>query len=114
LPPADTNHGHTADRQDRCEFGKTLFASGDCPRPGDVQLDGSCLCVPHAKLMRLEGQESTLLDKVFEMDKWLDGPGTRANQLYWQRMLRQRDEAVERLRFNRTLLEAHEEAIQHR
>ena len=114
MPPADTNHGHTADRQDRCEFGKTLFASGDCPRPGDVQLDGSCLCVPHAKLMRLEVQESTLLDKVFEMDKWLDGPGTRANQSRWWRVLRQRDEAVERLRFNRTLLEAHEEAIQHR
>ena len=114
MPPADTNHGHTADRQDRCEFGKTLFASGDCPRPGDVQLDGSFLCVPHAKLMRLEVQQSTLLDKVFEMDKWLDGPGTRANQSRWWRALRQRDEAVERLRFNRTLLEAHEEAIQQR
>jgi hypothetical protein len=38
------------------------------------------------------------------------------DQLHWQRVLYQRDEVVERLRFNRTLLEAHahEEAIQHR
>ena len=114
MPPADTNHGHTADRQDRCEFGKTLFASGDCPRPGDVQLDGSFLCVPHAKLMRLEVQQSTLLGTVFEMDKWLDNPNNRADQLHWQRVLGQRDEVLEQLRFNRTLLEAHEEAIQQR
>jgi hypothetical protein len=114
LPPADTNHGHTADQQDRCEFGKTLFARGDCPRPGDVQLDGSLLCVRHAKLLRLEVQESTLLDKVFEMDKWLDDPNNRADELHWRRVLRERDEDVEQLRFNRTLIEAHKEANQQR
>jgi hypothetical protein len=70
-------------------------------------LDGSLLCVPHAELLRLEVQQSTLLGTVFEMDKWLDNPNNRADQLYWQRMLRQRDETVEQLRFNRRLVEAH-------
>ena len=77
-------------------------------------MDGSLLCVPHAKLLRLEVQESTLLDKVFEMDKWLDDPNNRADELHWRRVLRERDEDVEQLRFNRTLIEAHKEANQQR
>ena len=77
-------------------------------------MDGSLLCVPHAKLLRLEVQESTLLDKVFEMDKWLDDPNNRAGELHWRRVLRERDEDVEQLRFNRTLIEAHKEANQQR
>ena len=105
---------HTADQQPHCEFGKTLLSEGECQRLGEVQVDGSLLCEPHAQLLKLEVREGILLSKVFKMDKWLDGPGTRANQSRWWRVLRQRDEAVERLRFNRTLLEAHEEAIQHR
>jgi hypothetical protein len=77
-------------------------------------LDGSLLCVPHAELLRLEAQEGTLLGTVFEMDKWLDNPNNRADQLHWQRVLGERDEVVEQLRFNRTLLEAHKEADFHR
>ena len=114
MPPADTNHGHTADRQDRCEFAKTLFAEGECQRLGEVQFDGSLLCVPHAELLRLKVEESKLLGRVFEMDKWLDNPNNRVDQLHWRRVLHQRDEVLEQLRFNRTLLEAHEEAIQQR
>ena len=68
----------------------------------------------YAKRLRLEAQESKLLGTVFEMDKWLDNPDNRADQLRWQRLLRERDEVVEQLRFNRTLLEAHKEAIQQR
>jgi hypothetical protein len=68
----------------------------------------------YAKRLRLEAQESTLLGTVFEMDKWLDNPDNRADQLRWQRLLRERDEVVEQLRFNRTLLEAHKEANQQR
>jgi len=68
----------------------------------------------YGKQLRLEAQESTLLGTVFEMDKWLDNPDNRADQLRWRRLLRERDEVVEQLRFNRTLLEAHEEAIQQR
>jgi hypothetical protein len=99
----------TADRQPRCEFGKTLFEEGECRRPGEVQLDGSVLCVPHAKLLRLQVRENLTLGRVFEMDKWLDDPSNRADELHWQRVLHQRDEAVEQLRFNRTLIEAHNE-----
>jgi hypothetical protein len=68
----------------------------------------------YGKQLRLEAQESTLLGTVFEMDKWLDNPDNRADQLRWQRLLRERDEVVEQLRFNRTLLEAHKEADQQR
>jgi hypothetical protein len=70
-------------------------------------LDGSVLCVPHAKLLRLQVRENLLLGTVFEMDKWLDDPNSRADQLRWQRVLRERDEVEEQVRFNRTLIEAH-------
>ena len=102
----DTN-GHNADQQPRCEFGKSLFAEGECPRPAEVQLDGSLQCVPHAKLRRLEAREGNLLGTVFEMDKWLDNPNNRADELRWRRLMHERDEAVEQLRFNRALSEAH-------
>jgi hypothetical protein len=103
-----------ADHEPRCEFAETLFTEGECQRLGEVQVDGSLLCVPHAELLRLKVREGTLLGTVFEMDKWLDNPNNRADELRWRRLLRERDEVVDQLRFNRMLLEAHEEAIQHR
>jgi hypothetical protein len=108
MPLEDTNghNGHNADQRLRCEHGKTLFGRGECPRPAEIQLDGSLLCLAHAKLLRLEVRESTLLGTVFEMDKWLENPSNRADQFRWRRLLHQRDEAVEQLRFNRTLIEA--------
>ena len=109
----DTNE-QTTEQQSRCEFAKTLFSEGECQRPGVDQLNGSLLCVPHAELLRLEAREDTLLGTVFEMDKWLDNPNNRADQLHWQRVLGQRDEVLEQLRFNRTLLEAHKAAVQQR
>ena len=105
---------HTADQQARCEFDKPFFTEGECQRLGEVQVDGSLLCVPHTELLRLQAQEGTLLVRVFELDKWLDNPNNRADELRWRRLLRERDEVVDQLRFNRRLLEAHEEAIQHR
>ena len=81
-----------------------VYANG-----GEVQLDGSVLCVPHAELLRLEVQQSTLLGTVFEMDKWLDNPNNRADELRWRRVLHQRDETVEQLRVNRSLVGAHKE-----
>jgi hypothetical protein len=105
---------HTEDQQARCEFDKPFFSEGECQWPGEVQLDGSLLCVPHAELLRLKVREGTLLGTVFEMDKWLDNPNNRADELRWRRLLRERDEVVDQLRFNRMLLESHEEAIQHR
>jgi hypothetical protein len=105
MAPDGTDH-RTTGQQPRCEFGKTLFAEGDCQRPGEVQVDGSLLCEPHAKLLRLEMRGSTMLGTVFEMDKWLDNPNNRTDHHYWQRVLRERDETVEQLRFNRKLIEA--------
>ena len=105
----DTNV-HTTEVQPHCEFGKTLFLEGECQRTGEVQLDGSLLCVPHAELLRLEVRENTLLGTVFEMDKWLDNPDNREDQLHWRRVLHQRDEVVEQLRVNRTLIGAHKVA----
>ena len=66
------------------------------------------------ELLRLEAREKAMLGKVFEMDKWLDEPNNQANNLHWRRVLRERDEALEQLRFNRTLIEAHEEANRQR
>jgi len=109
----DTNV-HTTDQRPRCESGKTLFSEGECPRSGEVQLDGSLLCVSHAELLRLERRENTLLGTVFEMDNWLDNPNNRTDQLHWRRVLIQRDEVVEQLRFNRTLIEARKVAAQQR
>ena len=106
MPLEDTN-GHNADQRLRCEYGKTLFGRGECPRVAEIQLDGSLLCLAHTKLLRLEERESTLLGKVFEMDQWLENPSNRADELHWRRLLHERDEAVEQLRFNRTLIEAH-------
>jgi hypothetical protein len=102
---------HTADQQARCEFDKPFFTEGECQRLGEVQFDGSLLCVPHTELLRLQAQEGTLLVRVFELDKWLDNPNHRADQLYWQRVLGQRDEVLEQVRFNHTLIEAHKEVV---
>jgi hypothetical protein len=51
---------------------------------------------------------------VFEMDKWLENPSNRAEQLHWRRRLHEREEVLEQLRFNRTLIEAHKERDQQR
>jgi hypothetical protein len=66
------------------------------------------------ELLRLEAREEAMLGKVFEMDKWLDEPNNQSDNLHWRRVLRERDEALEQLRFNRTLIEAHEKANQQR
>jgi hypothetical protein len=104
----DTNV-HTTEVQRRCEYVKPLFSEGECQRTGEVQLDGSVLCVPHAELLRLVDHSSTLLGTVFEMDKWLDNPDNRADELRWRRLMHQRDEAVEHLRYLRILIDAYKE-----
>jgi hypothetical protein len=104
VSPGDTNEG-PADQQSYCEIGKTLTGE-KCRKPGEVQLDGSLLCVHHAELLRLEDHSDILLGTVFEMDKWLDNPDSRADELRRRRMLRQRDEVVEELRSTRTLIAA--------
>jgi hypothetical protein len=111
LATEETN-AHAAQPRPRCEYGKTLFFEGECQSTGEVRSDGgSLLCVPHAELVRLEEREATMLGEVFEMDKWLDDPRNRIDNLQWRRELRRRDETLQQLRSNRALIEACREAI---
>ena len=102
--PEDTNE-QFADQQPRCETGKTLTAEGECQRLGEVQLDGSLLCVAHAELHRLEALSEIMLGKVFQMDEWLESVDGEADELRVRRAEHHRKELVEQLRFNRTRIE---------
>jgi hypothetical protein len=106
-PEEDTNEQLITDQlftdqQPRCEIGKVLTAEGECRRLGEVQLDGSLLCTPHAELLRLESHSETTLGVVFEMDQWLENTDGEADELRVERVEQQRKEVVEQLRFNRT------------
>jgi hypothetical protein len=90
----------SADQQPRCEIDKILTAEGECLRPGEVQLDGSVLCVSHAELLRLKDRSETMLGTVFEMDKWLESVDGEAEELRVRRIEHQRNEIVEQLRFD--------------
>jgi hypothetical protein len=95
----------SADQQPRCEIDKVRKAQGECLRPGEVQLDGSVLCVRHAKLLRLEDHSETLLGEVFEMDQWLESVDGQADELGVRRAEHHRDDLAEQIRFNRTQIE---------
>ena len=97
----DTNE-QFVDQQPRCEIGKTLIAEGECRRLGEVQLDGSLLCVSHAELLRLKDRSETMLGTVFEMDQWLESVDGEADELRVRRIEHQRNEVVEQLRFDST------------
>jgi hypothetical protein len=97
----DTNE-QFADQQPRCEIAKTLIAEGECQRLGEVQLDGSLLCVAHAELLRLGERSEALLGEVFQMDEWLESVDGEADELRVRRAEHHRNELVEQLRFNRT------------
>ena len=97
----DTNI-HTAEQQPRCEIGKVLIAEGECWRPGEVQLDGGLVCVPHSELLRLEDRSETMLGKVFEMDQWLESVDGQVDEFRVRRAEHHRNELVEQLRFNRS------------
>ena len=98
----DTNEQFITDRQPRCEIGKVLTAEGECQRLGEVQLDGTLLCVHHAELFRLEGSSEALLGEVFKMDEWLESVDGEADEERVRRAEHHRNEMVEQLRFNRT------------
>ena len=91
----------SADQQSLCEIDKIRKAEGECLRPGEVQLDGSLLCVRHAELLRLENHSETMLDEVFKMDQWLESVDGQADELGIRRAEHHRDEFVEKLRLNR-------------
>ena len=97
----DTNEQST-DQQSRCEIDKILTQEGECQRLGEVQFDGSLLCVSHADLLRLKDRSETMLGVVFEMDQWLESVDGQADELRVRRIEHQRNEVVEQLRFDRT------------
>ena len=94
-----------AEQQTRCEIGKILIVEGECQRLGEVQLDGSLLCVAHAELLRLGERSEALLGEVFKMDEWLDSVDGQADELRVRRAEYHRNELVEQLRFIRTGIE---------
>ena len=100
-PEEDTNE-QSADQQSHCEIDKILTQEGECLRLGEVQLDGSVLCVGHAELLRLEDHSETMLGEVFEMDQWLESIDGQADELGVRRAEHHRNELVEQLRLNRT------------
>jgi hypothetical protein len=102
VPPDEVTNEHLTDQQPRCEIGKVLTAEGACQRLGEVHIDGSLLCTPHAELLRLENQSQTLLGTVFEIDQWLESTDGEADEVRVRRVERERNEVVEELRFNRT------------
>ena len=92
----------SADEQPRCEIDKILTAEGECQRLGEVQLNGSLLCMAHAELLRLGERSEALLGEVFKMDEWLESVDGQADELRVRRAEHHRNELVEQLRFNRT------------
>jgi hypothetical protein len=102
--PEDTNE-QFPNQPPRCEIGKTLMAEGECRRLGEVQLDGSLLCVAHAGLLRLQDRSEALLGEVFQMDEWLDSVDGEADELRVRRAEHHRNELVEQLRFDRARMQ---------
>jgi hypothetical protein len=100
----DTNE-QFADQQPRCEIAKTLIAEGECQRLGEVQLDGSQVCVAHAEVLRLGERSEALLGEVFKMDEWLESVDGEADELRVRRAEHHRNELVEQLRFNRSRMD---------
>src|SRR5215211_772977 len=95
----------SADQQSHCEIDKIRKAEGECLRLGEVQVDGSLLCVSHAELLRLEDHSETMLGEVFEMDQWLESVDGQADELGVRRAEHHRNELVEQIRLNRTQIE---------
>ena len=95
----------SANEQPRCEIDKIRKSEGECLRPGEVQLDGSVLCVRHAELLRLEDHSETMLGEVFEMDQWLESVDGQADESDVRRAEHHRNELKEQIRYNRTQIE---------
>ena len=95
----------SADQQPRCEIDKLSTSEGECLRLGEVQLDGSVLCVRHVELLRLEDYSEKMLGEVFEMDQWLESVDGQVDELRVRRAEHHRTDLVEQIRSNRTLME---------
>ena len=93
-----------SDQQPQCEIAK-IHISGECQRLGEVQLNGSLLCVPHAELLRLQNRSETMLGEVFKMDQWLESVDGQADELRVRRAEHHRNVLVEQLRFDRARIQ---------
>ena len=105
MSPEEVANQQFADQQSRCEIAKTFIAEGECQRLGEVQLNGSLLCVAHAELLKMRERSEALLGEVFRMDAWLESVDGQADELRVRRAEHHRNELVEQLRFNRTRIE---------
>ena len=103
-PEEDTNE-QFSDQQPRCGIAKIHIAEGECQRLGEVHLDGSVLCVPHAELLRLQNRSETMLGEVFKMDQWLESVDGQADELRVRRAEHHRNVLVEQLRFDRARIQ---------
>ena len=101
-PEEDTNEQFITDQRPRCEIGKVLIAGEECQRLGEVQLDGSLLCVHHAELLRVGERSENLICTVYVMDQWLDSTDGEADEEHVRRVEQHRKEIVEQVRLNRT------------
>jgi len=95
----------SAAEQPRCEIVKIRRAERECLRPGEVQLDGSVLCVRHAELLGLEDHSETLLGEVFKMDQWLESVDGHTDESRVRSAEHHRNDLVEQIRSNRTRIE---------
>ena len=95
----------SADEQPRCEIDKIRDSEGECQRLGEVQLDGSVLCVRHAELLRLKDDSETMLGEVFEMDQWLESVDGQVDELRVRRAEHHRNELKEQIRLDRTRID---------
>jgi hypothetical protein len=84
----------------RCEFVETLF-EGACQREGKVLYEGRLLCVPHARLLKIEDHAAILLSRVFRADEWLENDVNLPNQEGAEHVQREREEAIAELRLIR-------------
>ena len=98
----EVTNEQSTDQHSPCEIDKIRKAEGECRRLGEVQLDGSVLCVSHAELLRLKDRSETMLGTVFEMDQWLESVDGQADELRVRRIEHQRNEVIEQLRVDRT------------
>ena len=93
----EVTNEQSTDQHSRCEIDKIRKAEGECLRPGEVQLDGSVLCVRHAELLRLEDHSETMLGEVFEMDQWLESVDGQADESDVRRAEHHRNDLLEQL-----------------
>ncbi len=100
-------YNYDTDQQNQrthCEFSTTLMGTA-CEGPGEVRYAGVCVCVNHALLLALEERTNTLMSVVLSLDRLVEAPDPRADDLRLPRLKHQIREAEYQLRFSRLELD---------